>query len=127
MNAASTCAQLLPATLEDENKPEGDSDDDSDELTDDNLGHIIARQHQEGFASDVNIDDGIQHSPVGQLDLVAPKPIMAHGPPKKHTKVQVMEKSSESDDSETSEFVVLCLFFFTLFIIQTEAVKMKYI
>lgn len=126
-NAASAQAQLLQAALEDESEPEGDSNDDSDELTDDDLGHIVAKQHREDLASDVNIDDDIwQLSSVGQLDLVAPKPLTARGPPKKHTKVQVMEKPSESDDSETGEFVVLRLFFFTLLILRTEAVEMKY-
>lgn len=127
MNAASARAQLLQAALEDESEPEGDSNDDLDELSNDDLGHIVAKQHAEDPTSDIDIDDSIQLSSVGQLSLVVPKPAGSHGAPKKHTKVQVMEKPShESDDSETGEFAFICLSFFTLLIIQTEAVEMKY-
>ena len=57
--------------MEDESESEGDSDD-SNELSNDDLGHIVAKQHAEDLASDFDIDDSIQLSSVGQLNLVVP-------------------------------------------------------
>ena len=87
-NTASARAQLLQAALENESKLEGDSDD-SIELTDDDLNHIVAKTNPVALVPDTPISDGpIQLSSVGELILAAPKPVvLSHGVSKKQTKV----------------------------------------
>ena len=120
INKASVQAQLLQAALDDESEPEEISDNENGhDLTDDDLDHLVERQHSESPEPDVDLGE-IQLTPAGQLGLVAPKPVTSKG----YKKVPVTEKDNDDDDEESGELAGCAVHIFLL-IIQTVLFEIK--
>ena len=120
INKASVQAQLLQAAPDDKSELEEISDNDNGhDLTDNNLDHLVGRQHSESPEPDIDLGK-IQLTPAGQLGLVAPKLVTSKG----YKKVPVTEKDDDDDDEESGELAGCTVHIFLL-IIQPVLFKIK--